>query len=87
MTNKIHTAIEKRFKSRMTAQQIKKGSAAYKKARVEFFTGAMAAMYEIVSEGVFTNPEQLDPIVVEGKCMPPKWVFGLMRGDNFEDED
>jgi len=85
--NKIVAQVEKAFRNRMSTSNIKPGSAVYKKAKVEFFVGAMAGMHAIAENGEFKNTENLSKQQVAGLYMPPTWVFGIMRGDDFEIEN
>lgn len=67
----LRAAIEKQWKGRAEARGLKPGSAAYSKAEVEFFTGAMSAL-----NAVFPNTEddRLSPMV------PVLWVINAMSG-------
>ena len=83
--NQIHKEIEETFVSRMQSLGVKKGTEEYSTARTEFFTGAMAAMHAIVNAEEFKNTDEMDKPQLGGFYMPPIWVFGIMRGDDFED--
>ena len=85
--DKIIKDVEEKFRSRMASGNVKPGSAAYKKARIEFFVGAMAGMNAMKEAGEFKNSEELSEAAVGGLIMPPRWVFGIMRGDDFEIEE
>ncbi len=68
----IHFNIEQQWRSRAASQYLKPKSAAYKKAEVEFFCGAMAALQACYPDN--DNPERLTSMV------PPKWVVCIMSG-------
>ena len=82
--DKIIAAIELSFRNRMASGNVKTGCAAYKKAKTEFFIGAMAGMNAVKEAGEFKNSEELSEQSLAGLIMPPKWVFGIMRNDEFE---
>lgn len=64
MTIDVHAVIEEQWKERYVAQGLKYGTMAYRKAEIEFFTGAMAAMTALDAEN----------------AMPPRWVLPVMTG-------
>ena len=76
--------IEETFVKRMTGIYVEPGSDEYNAARQEFFTGAMAGMTAIIQVGEFKNSEMVSEAALAGLRMPPHWVFGIMRGDDFE---
>ena len=80
----ILNQIEETFVKRMASGYVHPGSDEYNMARQEFFTGAMAAMSAIMEVGEFKNSEMVSEGALGGLRMPPHWVFGIMRGDDFE---
>lgn len=71
MENDWINNVEQAWRNRATAQELKPGSAAYRKAEVEFFTGAMATI-----NAIFPSD---DPTRLSGK-VPVKWVINAMSG-------
>jgi hypothetical protein len=71
-TTEVRQAIEQSWRSRATAQGVKPGSVASRRAEVEFFAGAMAAM-----QALFPNEDNPDAI---SKLVPPIWVINIMSG-------
>ena len=59
--------IEEQWKSRARTQCYKTGSILYRRAELEFFVGAMAAMEAVTGD--------------TGSSSPPRWVIAGMRGD------
>ena len=53
---------------------------------VEGPNGSFLLNVAVVDNGEFKNTEEMPDHLVAGFKMPPKWVFGIMRGDNFEIE-
>jgi hypothetical protein len=85
MTEAIYSRIEEQFKNRAKEWDLKPGSMAYKKHQAHFFSGAMAAMVAVVEfpddvKQLFTDVPDLK--ARHGRAMPPKWVFGIMGGDD-----
>lgn len=81
--------------ARQQGEKLKPGSAAYVKKQTEFFTGAMAALVAIAGQSLTDIEKIFDEAggksafrsdkaqqTLNGKAMPPKWVFGIMRGDD-----
>ncbi len=68
----VHAYIEQHWLKRAENQHLKPGTKKYLDTQAEFFTGAMAALCGM-SENENKQPD--------GSCMPPKWVFGIMRGE------
>lgn len=81
--------------SRQQGKSLKPGSVAYRAMQTEFFTGAMAALVAVVNqppdtiEQIFNAAAGSNPEIdsnyqqtLNGKAMPPKWVFSIMRGDD-----
>ena len=68
----LRAAVEKAWLSRAEAQELKPGTMKYKRAEVEFFTGAMAALNAVEPSPV---ADGLGPLV------PASWIFAIMRGD------
>lgn len=69
MTNTpaIVQQIEARWTSRMQTQGYKPNSSVCRKAELEFFVGAMAAMEALTGDSATS--------------FPPRWVIAGMRGD------
>ena len=62
----------------------KKGTKAYEKAKVEFFTGAMAALHALLASPLTeTESEQEE----NGLSMPAFWVLALMSGRELKCEE
>ena len=59
--------IEEQWKSRARTQCYKPGSVLYRRAELEFFVGAMAAIEAVTGD--------------TGSNCPPQWVIAGMRGD------
>jgi len=76
MTNPMRPVIDKveaQWLTRAKAQFLNPKTQAYKKAEVEFFMGAMAAL------------QAMDPDAPEGQMttsIPPIWVINIMSGRN-----
>lgn len=81
MNTEIYSRIEEQFKNRAKENFPKPSSKKFKDAQAEFFCGAMAAMIAI-SENNNPGISEQERKELNGKCMPPKWVIGLMRGDD-----
>ena len=79
-----YDAIEKQFVSRFFGQhaQYKKGTKAYEKAKAEFFTGAMSALYATLSQRDDMTEQE-----VNGYSMPAFWVLALMSGRELKCEE
>ena len=62
----------------------KKGTKAYEKAKIEFFTGAMAALHAVLASPLTeTESEQEE----NGFSMPAFWVLALMSGRTLKCEE
>jgi hypothetical protein len=86
--------------ARQQGDKLKPGSVSYHKKQAEFFTGAMAALVAVFEqsqadiEAIYTeaagNAVEVHPDMVKrlhGKAMPPKWVFGILRGEDLLKEE
>ena len=71
----IKTAVERAWRDRAKAQNLKPTSSAYKVREVEFVTGAMAAIQAMDPEAMKT-PDRLSALV------PVGWVTNIMSGQN-----
>lgn len=70
-------SIEQAWRDHAKAQRYKPKSAAYRKAELEFFTGAMATI-----NAIFPSD---DPTRLSGK-VPTKWVLNAMSGQAVVEE-
>lgn len=68
----IRIAIEEQWKNRASRQMLKPKTAAYRKAEIEFFCGAMAAMEAIAPNT--DKPEEVSPL------SPPVWTLRMLCG-------
>lgn len=80
MTPEQQKYVAQKFVERAQSFQLKKGSKKYKDAQCEFFCGAMAAWCATIDADTTITDEQKK--LFYGMAMPPKWVFGMMRGDD-----
>lgn len=77
----VYKAIEKRWLDR-AAHNFKKGTKAYSTAKIEFFTGAMAALHAVLSQ-----EENIAQDEISGYSMPAFWVLALMSGRDLKCEE
>ena len=79
----IWAAIEKSFVGRFSTMGApKKGSKAYEKQKVEFFTGAMSALLAVLSQ-----EENIAQDEINGYSMPAFWVLPLLSGRELKCEE
>jgi hypothetical protein len=71
MASELQAAIEQRWKERAKTQGLKPKSMAYKRAEVEFFSGAMTAIH---ATDPAAEPDKLSARV------PVIWVINIMSG-------
>lgn len=70
--NEMKEKIEQAWQRRAASIGYKPGYVAYRKAEVEFFTGAMAAINAIY-------PNEMNPDAMSVK-VPPIWIINIMSG-------
>ena len=80
----VYEAIEQRFLSRFSVENggPKKGSKAYEKQKVEFFTGAMSALHAVLSQ-----EDNIAQDEINGYSMPAFWVLPLLSGRELKCEE